>query len=411
MRNSPIRTAALTMSAFAIAAWIPNTTWAHGTMVVPESRVYKCRFNGNPENHQNPACRAAVRLGGTQPIYDWNGVRQGNANGQHESIIPDGQHCSGGNATFRGLDLPRTDWQTTAISPDSNGQFEFIYHATAPHATQDMVFYVTPDSHSPGQPLRWDDLQEFCRHTQVPLVDIPGGRKGYRMVCDLPAKNGKHVIFNTWQRSDSPEAFYSCSDVEFAGGTNSDLKLLGTVVANEELPAGTVLNFRLLDEQSLDVEQIETVIQENSGSPNLWPFVVAQTVNAQSQFVRIGRLSGNGEVVPSQGSNANQVYSLTDRNFTFVIDKQIPIDPNEPPVPTPAPAPAPAPTPVPTDPGAFSHVYPEGIGQYVAGTIVKGQDGSRYQCRPFPFSGWCNQAPAYYGPGVGYAWEQAWTKL
>ncbi len=81
--------------------------YAHGTMLIPESRIYKCRFDGNPENHQDPACRAAIELGGKQPIYDWNGVRQGDANGQHRELIPDGQICSGGNPTFKGLDLAR----------------------------------------------------------------------------------------------------------------------------------------------------------------------------------------------------------------------------------------------------------------------------------------------------------------
>ena len=99
----------------------PPKVQAHGTMVVPPSRVYECRFNGNPENHQDPACRAAVELGGTQPMYDWNGIRQGSANGQHQTLIPDGQQCSGGNPTFKGFgfaavrlanhqNFPRCQW-------------------------------------------------------------------------------------------------------------------------------------------------------------------------------------------------------------------------------------------------------------------------------------------------------------
>ncbi len=38
------------------------------------------------------------------------------------------------------------------------------------------------------------------------------------MNCPLPqGKTGKHVIYNVWQRSDSPEAFYACIDVSFSG--------------------------------------------------------------------------------------------------------------------------------------------------------------------------------------------------
>ncbi|WP_328796398.1 lytic polysaccharide monooxygenase [Halosaccharopolyspora lacisalsi] len=29
------------------------------------------------------------------------------------------------------------------------------------------------------------------------------------------SKSGRHIIYSVWQRSDSPEAFYNCSDVLF----------------------------------------------------------------------------------------------------------------------------------------------------------------------------------------------------
>jgi hypothetical protein len=40
---------------------------------------------------------------------------------------------------------------------------------------------------------------------------------------------------------------------------------------------------------------------------------------------------------------------------------------------------------------------------------VKATNGSLYECKPFPFSGWCNQAPFYYEPGTGLAWQEAWV--
>ena len=44
---------------------------------------------------------------------------------------------------------------------------------------------------------------------------------------------------------------------------------------------------------------------------------------------------------------------------------------------------------------------------YVGGDRVKSV-GNAYQCKPFPFSGWCGVAAAYE-PGVGFAWQDAWT--
>ncbi|PUM92184.1 chitinase [Salmonella enterica subsp. enterica serovar Dublin] len=44
------------------------------------------------------------------------------------------------------------------------------------------------------------------------------------------------------------------------------------------------------------------------------------------------------------------------------------------------------------------------------GDIVN-SNGALYQCKPFPEGSWCNVAPAYYEPGVGIAWADAWNAL
>lgn len=36
-----------------------------------------------------------------------------------------------------------------------------------------------------------------------------------KFACDVPARTGPALIFSIWQRSDTWEAFYSCSDVVF----------------------------------------------------------------------------------------------------------------------------------------------------------------------------------------------------
>ncbi|HEC5278617.1 TPA: chitinase [Enterobacter cloacae] len=48
--------------------------------------------------------------------------------------------------------------------------------------------------------------------------------------------------------------------------------------------------------------------------------------------------------------------------------------------------------------------------KYSAGDIVNNH-GKLFQCKPFPYSGWCNNAPMYYEPGAGLAWSEAWTAL
>jgi chitin-binding protein len=43
----------------------------------------------------------------------------------------------------------------------------------------------------------------------------------YTFSGSLPARSGKQLLYAVWQRSDSPEAFYSCSDVDFGGAAES----------------------------------------------------------------------------------------------------------------------------------------------------------------------------------------------
>lgn len=51
--------------------------------------------------------------------------------------------------------------------------------------------------------------------------------------------------------------------------------------------------------------------------------------------------------------------------------------------------------------------YQENSG-YVAGSKVKNA-GRQYECKPFPYSGWCNGASWAYAPGTGAYWSDAWT--
>lgn len=202
----------------AAASMAPTPLYAHGSMSDPISRVYLCRLQG-PENPPHPSCQAVVATSGTHALYDWMGVNQANAAGNHQAVVPNGQLCSGGNPSFNGLNLLRSDWQAQSIVPDTNGRYAFKFHATAPHATQDWIFYVTRANWQPGQPVNWNDLEEFCRLGNVPL----GPNNTYTLDCPLPQRSGTHVIYNVWQRSDSPEAFYTCVDVAFSQSGGVDL--------------------------------------------------------------------------------------------------------------------------------------------------------------------------------------------
>ncbi|HWZ21817.1 MAG TPA: T9SS type A sorting domain-containing protein, partial [Cytophagaceae bacterium] len=47
---------------------------------------------------------------------------------------------------------------------------------------------------------------------------------------------------------------------------------------------------------------------------------------------------------------------------------------------------------------------------YVAGSTVQ-SGGVIYQCKPYPYTGWCNGAAWAYGPGTGASWTDAWIQM
>ena len=154
--------------------------------------------------------------------------------------------------------------------------------------------------------------------------------------------------------------------------------------------------FRLFDASSADTETIELMIEDGQGSRTQWPFFLAQKVNAVSHLVRVGALTSDGRVEPTQTLNGNRVFTESQEQLSFVIDKEVPDG-----------GPDGGPD---DDDHPVDFEYPDGIGTYQPGTVVRGTTGTLYQCKPFPFSGWCNQAPLYYAPGTGLAWDQAWIQ-
>ena len=388
-------------------SFIVEQAFSHGSMETPVSRIYNC-FLENPENPKSDACKAAVEQGGTQALYDWNGVNQGNANDMHREIIPDGKLCSAGKELFKGMDLARNDWHTTMIAPNGSGNFEFVFIATAPHSTKYYRFYVTEDGYNPLNPLKWTDLEEspFCTITDVTLEN---GR--YKMNCPFPqGKSGKHIIYSIWQRDDSPEAFYTCMDVEFTGGAPVVWRSLGQVRAQQDLAVGDSVTFRLFDAQLSDAETHKIELQEGEAGSNQWPFYLAQQVNSNSSLVKIGVLDSSGNINPVKSSQDNNVYVSSEQEFSFQVDIEM-VDNggggNDCDCCDSCTNPGPDPDPT----GGVDFIYPDGIGSYVGGTVVQGTDGKRYECKPFPFSGWCNQSELYYAPGSGLAWTDAWTSL
>ncbi|MEV4630583.1 lytic polysaccharide monooxygenase [Micromonospora sp. NPDC049523] len=198
----------------------PDAVLAHGAMTYPATRTYACYLDGRAGgggdlNPTNPACAAAVAQGGKQPLWDFFAVLISNAAGRHREIIPDGTLCGAGTTKYAAYNAASADWPTTNLQ--SGAAITFRYNAWAPHPGT-WYQYVTRDGWNPNAPLKWSDLDAtpFDQITNPPLGSGASGAE-YVWNARLPNKSGRHIIYSIWQRSDSPEAFYNCSDVNFGG--------------------------------------------------------------------------------------------------------------------------------------------------------------------------------------------------
>ncbi|MEU4527767.1 lytic polysaccharide monooxygenase [Micromonospora ureilytica] len=181
---------------------------AHGAPTDPISRAAACGPEGRYAT--TSACRAAIEAGAA--VREWDNVRVAAINGRDRERIPDGELCSGGLSAYRGLDLPRTDWPSTELT--TGAKFTFRYRTTIEHRGTFRLYVTTPD-YDPRKKLTWADLESrpFLTRTDPPV------RAGaYQLAGRLPAgRSGRHLIYTIWQNSNTPDTYYSCSDVVFRG--------------------------------------------------------------------------------------------------------------------------------------------------------------------------------------------------
>ncbi|MGI5160226.1 lytic polysaccharide monooxygenase auxiliary activity family 9 protein [Microbispora sp. CA-102843] len=213
------------LSALVSAVVLASPASAHGAPMMPGSRTYLCWKDGLTQNGaiqpKNPACAAAVAQSGTNSLYNWFAVLRSDGAGRMSGFIPDGKLCSGGAVVydFSGFDLARNDWPVTHLTSGATIQYKYNKWAAHPGTFRS---YITKDSWSPTRPLAWSDLEStpFDSVTDPPSVGSPGNENAYYYWnAKLPSgKSGRHIVYTVWQRSDSNETFYSCSDVVFDGG-------------------------------------------------------------------------------------------------------------------------------------------------------------------------------------------------
>ncbi|MFF0445218.1 lytic polysaccharide monooxygenase [Streptomyces sp. NPDC004609] len=202
------RTAAALVGAVPLVLTLlaPHVAYGHGAPTDPVSRAAACGPEGAERG--SAACRAAVAANGGVPLGAWDNLRVADVGGRDREIIPDGQLCSAGLPAYRGLDTPRADWPSTPLK--AGGELDLTYRSTIPHQGS-FSLYLTREGYDPAEPLRWADLAPEPFATVTDPVPEDGA---YRIAGRLPAGlTGRHVLYTIWRNTDTPDTYYSCSDL------------------------------------------------------------------------------------------------------------------------------------------------------------------------------------------------------
>lgn len=191
-------------------------------------------------------------------IENWSSVSHGDANWRmsqpgyasdpllgHKNVIGTASStkiCGAGSTDFSAL--TETVWQNPELFEEHQfinpGQLEVVYKASAPHNTQNDGYfdvYITKPSWNKNNPVTWADIEAkpFCSYT--PNSFDRSNTETWK--CDIPDRPGQHVLFTVWQRHDSPEAFYSCSDVIISGEVKTTIAPKTTPAPRTSAPKTT----------------------------------------------------------------------------------------------------------------------------------------------------------------------------
>ena len=220
----------------------------------------------------------------------------------------DGYIASAEILMARNLDEQTSErWQKRPIEAGSQ-EFEWTFRAN--HIAAGFKYYITKEGWDQNSPLARSafDLNPFCE------VDAHGEmtQNTATHTCNVPDREGYHVILAVWDVGDTDKAFYNAIDVVF-DGDDSQLPgwgKVGQIIPTINLKEGDAVYTRVFDgagENSALSTRIEIASTED-GQPKNWSKALATKVNADHNNIKSGVLSENG-FAPIYGVNPIYVNS------------------------------------------------------------------------------------------------------
>ncbi|WP_192483922.1 MULTISPECIES: lytic polysaccharide monooxygenase [Cysteiniphilum] len=342
----------VTAAVIGVSLFEVNALYAHGAPSYPPSRQFLCGADSGSGVCQNTGISPNIG-------YDWQSMGIGSAGGYleredyketplaaHIEAMQGGMNaeiCSGNGVAnyefFKDLSDPKYFhiWEENKTELDV-GMNEFTFHATAPHMTGFspaghtgyIDIYVTKEGWDKSKAITFNDItqQPIC-HYVPETAGVVGNYHKYS--CDIPNEYaGKDaVLFTVWQRSDSAEAFYACSNVNFKEVENYSWDTLKSVSGPAFLPkyndleVGDSIVFTGISNNG----NSHTTIKINTQNDiNDWQYNLAQKYNQLSYDTKIGVLSEDGlQVETPRQESGYRVYikdTLDASNYSWKIERK-----------------------------------------------------------------------------------------
>lgn len=222
----------------------PAAILAHGVIQSPPSRSWICGGETKPDEIQfgkakTPACSTAFKV---NPLAAYNYMAVVTHSWGRAKVTPLPAHVCGFAGEFwKGAETPwdaAMAWPTTPMAP---GPQTFTWNISwGPHFddTKEFKYWITKPgfTFSPAKALTWDDFETepFCTQeyddknpAANPAVSTDKPKSLFHTKCTLPQRNGHHVIYGEWGRTEPTiERFHGCVDASF-GATGIERKPAG----------------------------------------------------------------------------------------------------------------------------------------------------------------------------------------
>ncbi|WP_340678031.1 lytic polysaccharide monooxygenase [Paraglaciecola sp.] len=312
----PKNTAVL-LSAVALISCVSTSLFGHGLMQSPASRNQFCGVLTKPDQAMNgtglyPICADAFADDFTRG-YNFMSVLT-HAQGRKVVTPLPSNVCGFDAETWQGEATPwdkAIDWPTNNMQSGNN---EIVWNISwGPHFddTKEFVYWITKANfeYQVGVPLTWDDFEAapFCdlQYSDSSPDANPNVRPDkdntlFRTYCDVPDRQGRHVIYGEWGRNHfTYERFHGCVDAQF--GDSNDTNVIANFSLSPDVSSVTGAGSFSLDASGSVGDNLSYQWSVSGGDNSLYAFTDTTSATTQLSYAE-----------PSEASTVSVVLTVSD---------------------------------------------------------------------------------------------------